>query len=147
MATRAHTIINNLVTKLEATTLDEQAGSSDKFRHHPGLDPSDGMMARDRSFVLAPNGVPIRDPRYISATTPAIVSIELGLGVAYQQSKNIKNRILRDSERLLDTLESFQADYSSDILEVDIASGNIDPLERTIIVEYVINVTYSLDLS
>jgi hypothetical protein len=147
MATRAHTIISNLITKIEAITPDEQANQSDKFRHHPGLDPSDGMMARDRSFVLAPNGTPIRDVRYISSTFPAIVIIELGLGIAYQQSKNVRDRILKDSERILDAIEAFQGEYSEHILDVEIASGNIDPLDRTIIVEYVINITYSLNLS
>ena len=146
MSTRAHTLVANLITKIEAITPDEQAGAADKFRHAPGMDP-DAAISRDRSLALAPTAPVIRDNRYISATRPAVVVLDLVLVVAYQATRNASDRILKDSERLLDALEGFQSTYCADILELDISSGTIEALDRTVIAEYVISISYSLDLS
>ena len=146
MATRAHTILENLITKIEAITPDEQSGPADKFRHAPGLD-TDAAISRDRSFAIAPTGTILRDPRYISSTRPAVALLELELGVAYQNTRNATNRILKDSERLLDTIEAFQGDHNGELLEVEITAGQITPLDRTVIATYVLSIAYSLDLT
>lgn len=147
MATRAHIIIANLEAALEAITPDEQSGARDTFRSMPGLDTTESPISRDRSFILAPGSTALRDNRFIGATTPAVCVIELGLGVAYQNTKNVLSRLLKDSERILDALEGFQSTYCADILELDISSGTIEALDRTVIAEYVISISYSLDLS
>jgi len=146
LSTRAHTLVANLITKIEAITPDEQAGAADKFRHAPGMDP-DAAISRDRSFALAPTAPVIRDNRYISATRPAVVVLDLVLVVAYQATRNAADRILKDSERLLDALEGFQSEYSEHVLELGITSGTITALDRTILSEFVLSISYSLDLS
>lgn len=87
---------------------------------------------------------PTRDSRYIGSVRPAAVVMELSLGVAYQNTRNATGRILKDSEKILDELEAFQSQYSSDILEINIMSGNIVPADRTVIVEFMIQIVYVL---
>ena len=147
MATRAHTILANMIAAIEDITPDEQSGPGDVFRHAAGLDP-DATISKDRSFYLAPSDPVIRDTRYISSTgaSGAVVVLELGMGIAYQNTRNAITRILKDSERLLDALEKFQATYSADVLEVEISSGSIIGHDRTIISEFVLTVSYQLSL-
>ena len=146
MATRAHTLIAGIITKIEAITPDEQSGAADKFRHNPGLDVSEAAISRDRAFAIAPSGPVSRDLRYISSTQPAVVNAEFDLAVAYQATRNARDRILKDSERLLVALEEFQGENSSDVLEVTVTSGTITPLDRTVLTEFVVLVTYQLDI-
>jgi len=146
MATRAHTIIAGIISKLEAITPDEQSGSADKFRHNPGIDVTDAAISRDRAFAIAPASPVVRDMRYISSTTPAVCSAEFDLAVAYQATRHARDRILKDSERILVALETFQGENSSDVLEVSISSGTITPLDRTVLTEFVVLVTYQLDI-
>ena len=53
---------------------------------------------------------------------------------------------MKDSERLLVALEEFQGENSSDVLEVTVTSGTITPLDRTVLTEFVVLVTYQLDI-
>jgi len=147
MATRAHTVLANLITAIEAITPDEQSGPRDKFRNIPGIDTAEGTLTKDRSFVLVPRTTSARSLDFIQSTHPSAAVIEFDLGVAYQKTRNITDRILKDSERLMDALEVFQNTYSGDVVEISISGGEFSPLDRSVVIEYALSVVYILNLS
>ena len=139
---RVTTILAGLIAAIEAITPDDSAGEHDKLRHVKEPDP-DTITAKDRTFLLIPDGGPVRDGEIIQATNPMGVEISFALAVGYTVTPRTMSRILQDGERILDAVLAYQ--LTAGVFLCELTDSTIVPDEAGLVVESRVRVIYQLD--
>lgn len=137
--TRASTIRQNIVDAIKAVTLDQQAGSGDRFLHLNVSRRPDGG-ARDRSFRVFAAAPPARD----DLQTADAFRVEFTVEIYYALANAIDDRVCDDLERFWWSLETLQS-RNSGINISDPAPLGIEEGVHNWIVRVSVIVRYRLD--
>lgn len=146
MPTRAHLIIAGLEAAIGEITPDAKATSSDVFSRMDA--PDDGeLFQRDRAFVIFPVGVAEVDDTFIGGSTPHHAGFTLQISVGYARTAYVTDRILQDSERIIEAVEKYRTQNSNNIVSLDSVGNDIAPFETGLVIELTYRAVYALDLS
>lgn len=148
MATRAATILTGIEDAILGATIDSKAHTGDIWQRMEAAD-DDQMMGKDRQFVVFPVSCPIRDNTFIGATTPAMANFSAQVSVGYARGgrSEIVSRVLQDAERIMYALEDYAASSNNSVAEITQSAATISPFDQGLVVEFEVNITYSIDLS
>ena len=146
MPTRAHLIIKGLENALTAITPDVKATSSDIFLRVDDAE-DDGLFQRDRAFVVFPVGVAEVDDTFIGGSTPHHAGFTLQISVGYTRTRFVTDRIMQDSERIIEAVEKYRTENSQNVVMIESAGNDIAPFETGLVVELTFRIVYALDLT